>query len=167
MAMLYALTGTFYILGESGTASTTVVEMTERRTWPQGEAAAFKLTNDVLRSRGIEGIGGLVQSRREGNGNYLWRGMSRNVTLLKGSGGIMEIHLQEHGVFRQLVEVHKNHAGMIFSILGVAFGFAMLILILSGAFMMFKLNSFRRSASVVLALGTAMSVSAYLATLYI
>lgn len=93
--------------------------------------------------------------------------MDRNVTLQRVGSSVAELRLQNHSVFRRLVEVHKNHAGILFSILGTAFGLAMSLLVLSGSLMMFRSRLYRESASAVFAVGALISAASYFATLYL
>lgn len=167
MAILYAVTGTLYILGESGAASTIRIRPAEVREWPESVEQAAALVNGILRTRGRAAIGSFAEPRHGDDGSYVWRAMDRTVTLSKAAGGGgVAVRLEEHGTLRQLVEVHKNHAGIVFSILGIAFGIAMSTLLLTGALMMFKSRLYRKSASAVLAAGVAMSAGTYFLTLY-
>lgn len=166
MAILYAVTGTLYILGESGAAATIRIEPAEVREWPESAEQASALVDGILRARGRPAIGSFAEPRHGDDGSYVWRAMDRNVTLSKAAGGGVALRLEQHSTFRRLVEVHKNHAGILFSILGIAFGIAMSTLLLTGALMMFKSRLYRRSATAVLAAGVAMSAGTYFLTLY-
>ena len=96
-------------------------------------------------------------------GGYYWMGLGEVIRLSpKGTSGEWEIYRQQNHWYKQLVEIHKDHAGTLFSVLGFGFALGMFILVVSGAFMMFQSPLYRKVATVLVIIGSIISVSAWI-----
>lgn len=164
LALLYAITGALYITGSRGTVSETRLTVELGEGWPDTIGAARELVTERLRRDGLPEANPVAGERVLPDGGYYWRALTHSVTLNPPAGGRAEISVQENSLFRQLVEIHKNHAGPWFAVLGFSFGLAMTILIVSGAWMMLGSSLYRRSANLLLSCGLAASVLAYVVT---
>lgn len=161
LAVLYALTGAAYIAGHAGAAPQTVFSVTLAAGWPDDLVDARTFVDDALSDKSLPVTDDAADARRLNGGTYSWRSLPHNVTLTRIDEAGAQITFQEHGLFRRLVEIHKNHAGPVFSVLGFAFGLAMLGLVLSGSIMMFRSRLYRRTATIMVACGAAVSTAAY------
>lgn len=164
LAMLYAVTGALYILGSNGTSHDTTITVELTDGWPESIDAARELAGGRLLEAGLPEANPVAGEYVFDDDRYYWRALTHGVTLARISDDRAELRIQENSFYRQLVEIHKNHAGPWFRILGIAFGLAMLILILSGAWMMFASSMYRRTAGKLFAGGLVVSLAAYVAT---
>lgn len=160
-ALLYAVTGVLYIVGESGAAPQTVLAIPLEDGWPATVDVASAVVDSVLLENGLPAADGSAGARELDEGTFSWRALAHNVTLSRTGEFDAEIIFQQNGWYRRLVEIHKDHAGIAFSILGFAFGIAMIVLIISGATMMLRSMLYRKAATVLLACGTAVSLVAW------
>lgn len=163
MALLYAVTGALYIVGKGGAAETVSFEVAATGSWPATTDAASALADRKLRENGLPSIINAITatSRAVSDTEYYWRTLSQSVTLTRTGEETAELWVQDNSLYRQLVEIHKNHAGILFAIIGFGFGIAMAVLILSGALMMFRSRLYRRSAMLLASSGTALCLVAY------
>lgn len=163
LALLYAVTGTLYIIGESGSANTVSVEFQTTTGWPETIDAAYPLVEEKLRENDLPmAINGVTAtSRVNSDREYYWRTLAHSATLTRTGDAAAALRIQKNGPYRQLVEIHKDHAGILFTILGFGFGIAMAILILSGAVMMFRSKLYRKPATLLLSSGTVLCLTAY------
>lgn len=163
LALLYAVTGTLYIIGKSGSASTVSVEFQTMDGWPETIEAAYPLVEGKLHENNLPVALNSVTatSRVNSDTEYYWRTLAHSATLTKTGDAAATLRVQENGTYRQLVEIHKDHAGILFTIMGFGFGIAMSVLILSGALMMFKSKLYRKPATLLLSSGTVLCLAAY------
>ena len=161
MALLYAITGGFYILGQGGsdTRSTIAVQLAEK---PVDAGAAIAAIRGELEKQGWR-VPSVDDPVRPLQGGYYWMGLGEVIRLSpKGTSGEWEIYRQQNHWYKQLVEIHKDHAGTLFSVLGFGFALGMFILVVSGAFMMFQSPLYRKVATVLVIIGSIISVSAWI-----
>lgn len=164
LAMLYAITGALYITGSKGSIDETTLKVGLRSGWAQSIDVARSFANEHLLDAGFPAASNSAGEFVLGDGKYLWRALTHSVTLVRLDDATAEIRVEKNSLYKQLVEIHKNHAGPWFAFLGIAFGVAMMTLILSGAWMMFESSLYRRAASSLLIVGTTVSLAAYLAS---
>lgn len=164
MAILYAVTGAFYIVGQSGSTQTASMEFSLTSGWPQSFPEAREAVDHHLQKSRLKPVPRNVDRRIQENDEFYWRGLTHSVTLTRTGETSATVTVNENGLFRQLVEIHKNHAGVLYSILGFAFGIAMAILIVSGSLMMFRSPLYRRTATWLLSSGAALCFIAYYLT---
>lgn len=168
IAILYAVTGTFYIIGKSGSATNVSLEFQTKGGWPKTVDIAHALVNERLRDNGLPAAAENLAAtgRAASDTEYYWRALTHSVALTKTGNETAKLQVQENSLYRQLVEIHKDHAGIFFTVIGFAFGIAMSILILSGSFMMFKSRLHRKAATWLLSSGTALCIVAYCASVF-
>lgn len=166
MALLYAVTGTLYIVGKSGSTESVSIELEMTSSWPNTIDAAQSLVGGTLRENNLAATidSVLATARTNSDTEYYWRTLTHSVTLTRTGETTARLQTQRNSLYRQLVEIHKDHAGIMFTVLGFGFGIAMAVLILSGSLMMFKSRLHRRSATLLLSSGTALCVGAYFAS---
>lgn len=165
MAILYAVTGAFYIVGVSGSTDASSIEFPLVSGWPKTFADARITADQQLQQHRFPLIPRNVDRRVQEVDEFFWRGLSHTVTLTRSGDTTATVTVSENDLFRQLVEIHKNHAGLLYAIIGFAFGLAMAVLILSGTLMMFRSRLHRRAATWLLSAGTALCVVAYCLTI--
>jgi hypothetical protein len=166
MAILYAGTGALYIIGESGAAPQASFNIKLPNGWPASSDGARKLASEWLQEHDLPALSTSAGQGTNGDDGYYWRALTHAILLTRISDSEAELIVQSNSLYRQLVEIHKDHAGLMFTIIGFAFGMGMLILILSGALMMFRSKQFRNSAAVLLTSGTAACLLAYVVSVF-
>jgi hypothetical protein len=165
MAVLYAVTGALYIVGTSGEATKETLHISLTNDWPDSIENARQFTTQRLLANGLPAASNRAGEIEIDENTYLWRALSHTVRLTRTNPGQAVIVFQKNSLYRQIVEIHKNHAGGFFAFIGFAFGIAMTILLLSGSLMMIKSKVFRKNALWTLAVGTAACAYAYLSIL--
>lgn len=161
MAILYAVTGAFYIVGESGSVRSTSIEFPLAPGWPQTFPDAREVADHHLQQRQLRLVPRNVDRRVQEDDEYYWRGLTHSVTMTRSGDATATVIVNENDLYRQLVEIHKNHAGVVYAVIGFAFGIAMAILIVSGSLMMFRSRLYRRAATWLLSSGTVLCIVAY------
>lgn len=165
MAILYAVTGAIYILGQHGSYANEIsVPVISDEQWPAREDAAILFVNKILQKKGFARINPFAHGGMLNNDTYRWLELDRRVLLTRNAQGMPQIVLQENNLLKRMVAIHRNLAGLLFAIIGVTFGIATMILVLSGAYMMLQMKLYRKSATLCLAAGTIMTVGAYIAS---
>ncbi len=160
-ALLYAITGGLYILGESGGDTRSTVSITTS-TPPSSAGEAISLMQAELSSRGWR-VPTATDPYRELQGGYYWGHFSETLRFAPSkTEGQWDIIHQQNSWYRQLVEIHKDHAGLYFSIMGFGFAIGMFVLILSGAFMMFQSKVHRKMATILVVVGIVFTSGAWL-----
>ncbi len=164
LAVLYAATGVLYIVGAKGTLAETAVTVALPQGWPQTLDDARAIATARLQQHGLPEPNAIAGEFELGDDGYYWRALTHGVRLEQTGANAAELRVEESDLLRQFVEIHKNHAGPLFRFLGIAFGLGMLLLIVSGAWMMFQSRTYRRAATNLLAGGVVTSIAAYTAT---
>ena len=163
MALLYAMTGALYVIGIKGAAPETRIAVPLENSWPATDAQARAFVTDRLQANGLPALSSAAGHGMVVDTEYYWLALTHWVILTKIDDKRAELVVRKNSPLRQAVEIHKDHAGAIFTVIGFTFGLAMLLMIVSGAVMMFRAKSYRKTAVIVVACGSAMSVLAYLA----
>lgn len=173
LALLYAVTGTLYITGETGGVvhtDTTVI----LANIPDTHQELLPLIEPTLIENNWQ-VPSLSDYAREFPDGYRWSylGESIRVTFpLNELGEIAEgqneitIFRGKNTWYKQLVEIHKDHAGFYFSILGFAFGIGMLIMTISGGIMMLQSPVHKRIALILVTAGTFVTLATWAYTLF-
>lgn len=173
LALLYAVTGTLYITGETGGIIQTNATLTLANV-PGSAKELLPLIEPTL----IENNWRVPPSDeyvREFPNGYLWSSLSESIRISfseeiikNGFQGESEITIF-HGKntwYKQLVEIHKDHAGVYFSILGLAFGIGMLIMTITGGIMMLQSPVHKRIALILVTAGTLITLATWAYTLF-
>ena len=163
-ALLYAITGGLYILGETGGDERNTVEVTVSSP-PENTAAAIELITPALTERGWR-IPKTSDNVRELQGGYYWGRFDETLRFAPSNNGNWVISHQQNSWYKQLVEIHKDHAGIYFSILGFGFAIGMFVLVISGAIMMFQSPVYRNTAIKLLAGGVVVTVCVWVLSIF-
>ena len=165
LALLYAVTGGLYILGETGGDDRTTVSVAVT-TPPQSAVEAIRLMRPELEQHGWR-VPGDDEYYRELQGGYYWAKFTGSLRFTPTqSGSQWEIVHQRNHWYKQLVEIHKDHAGIYFSVLGFGFATGLFILIGSGAYMMFQSPAYRKAASILFVSGISVTAIVWLLSIY-
>ena len=81
MAILYAITGTAYIVGEGGEAIRTTYEFPQQTQWPTDVDQARLLAATLLEQENLPPPSTIMGQRVLGDNGYSWRGFTHGVTL--------------------------------------------------------------------------------------
>ncbi|GAB1270177.1 hypothetical protein NBRC116493_34310 [Aurantivibrio infirmus] len=165
LALLYAITGAFYILGETGGVVRTDASL-ESSNIPTTAKEIIPLIEATLNENNWR-VPSADEYVRELQDGYLWSslGESVRVTITEGSSTIALNHTKNTW-YKQLVEIHKDHAGKYFSLLGFAFGVGMIIMTISGAIMMLQSPTHKRIAITLVSAGTVITLATWAYTLW-
>jgi len=169
LALLYAVTGALYITGETGGVVRTKATIT-LVSIPDSAQELLPLIEPTLVENNWR-VPPLSDYVREFPDGYMWSslGESIRVTLPAGDSKDKSEIIIFHGKntwYKQLVEIHKDHAGFYFSILGLAFGVGMLIMTISGGIMMLQSPVHKRIALTLVTAGTFITFATWAYTLF-
>lgn len=162
MAVLYAITGAFYVVGVRGNVDDMRIELDLPSNWPTTTSDALDVAAKALAGRGVTLSNTPDRSIEISKDEYLFRSLNYSFRLTQSGTNRAVVTYTKNGLYRQFVEIHKDHAGSLFSVLGFAFGIALFVLLLSGTVLILQLKQHRTPATYVLVLGTLTCSTAYI-----
>lgn len=158
-AMLYAITGGLYLVGiEGGDSGEYEYWLELENGWPEDKEVARKIVS--------------VEMERYGHGRlpndyYLWEGkhdwfdFKREVFLIPEENNKVKLEVHQHDIWRQLLFIHKGHAGTFLKIFGILWGVSLLFSLLSGVILALNLPKFKKSSIFSIACGFTVLLLAF------
>ena len=164
MSVLYAVTGALYIVGITGARTDHEMTISLPQGWPDSYEAGQIIVQDSLAENSA--VDGNIRFGRPAmdTSTFYWTSIDYSISMSRISDATARVLVQKNSWYRKLVEIHKNHAGGLFAVLGFSYGLALFFLVVSGAMMMFQSKLHKRAATVLLSTGSAFSIIVYFLT---
>ena len=145
ITLVYITTGMLYffdIKGENTADTEYFFEISQP--WPTDEASAEKMVKAFLVD---DKYVDLPEDYYLWEGKHDWYGHEREV-LLKPTDkpNVVEIHISEHDLLKQLLIVHKGFAGSFFKIFSILFGLSLTFSIVSGVVITLQLPQLKKNS---------------------
>ncbi|MGM0601069.1 MAG: PepSY domain-containing protein [Candidatus Rifleibacteriota bacterium] len=157
MALIYAVTGAFVIVGERGELKRTefVIEA-EPEIFASIDSQKERVVQE-LKKRGENLPAGKPRLWRK---EFYWgRSSSINVSLKKAKQpGKAELQIRKPDLLFASVILHRARGGRLFDYLGFAFAIAMIFFYVSGIFIFWKIKPKRVALSLTLVAGTVVTI---------
>jgi uncharacterized iron-regulated membrane protein len=158
LLFIYALTGTLDLFDIEGSRSSHS-EVVDLDKWPKSEKEALLVMPTILVQIGEEELPSHYSDRR----GHEWSDLTKSISLSKkkGSKDIIEVTVKEPGFMRQMLMIHKGDGGPIFTVLGVALGIYLLLMIITGVWLTFKTRPMHSGSIISAVAGVLVVVLAY------
>lgn len=137
VAMMFAITGSFYTWGIKGSYSENVHKIVLSKPLSADTAALTRLAESELEYLNISTPEGKPKLKKSGGDYYLeWTGSSKDL-ILKPTGNdlVAKLIIKDTSWYRYLVQLHKAKGGTAFKVYAVIFAIALGLLLLSGIMM--------------------------------
>lgn len=170
--VLYAITGTLYLLDIKGSNSEELTLSVAVDEWPESRKDAERLALRVLSEQGQKNVSELPDNYFSSGSRHSWFGFRYSVALNKGkkadpgpelvensSTNSMgsrdkndtninshQVEYKQHGWWKRILYIHFGLAGKTFIVLGIVFGACLLFSALSGAILLLSSPRYRRYA---------------------
>lgn len=162
LAVIYTITGILYMFALHGGDIETRIPVPESTAWPATPEQAQAIMTEHIVGQDIAAPDRLP---RERFGSYLWGGFHTSVSLERDrASGAAALVLRENDLWKKLILVHKGIAGPVFMWLGVALGVSFMVSLISGTILIYKSPMLKKTANVLLILGSLTCVIAYYIT---
>jgi hypothetical protein len=164
--MLYALTGSLYMLGiEGGDSQEFEYIVKLENGWPEDKDVAKQIMQREMLARGHDLK--FPEAYYFWEGMHDWYGFKREILLIpegnehNHSDGI-ELKITEHNFWKQLLLIHKGHAGTFLKVFGLLWAASLLFSVVSGVVLALTLPKFKKIALATIAAGILVLSAAFL-----
>ena len=161
LSLLYATTGALYLLDIKGGSKASYSYMINAP-WPDSQQEAETLVIPTLNKEKHKSLPTDYHSKKD---SLAWFGFGQDVLLSKTKDpSTLELSIDEHDFWKQLVFIHKGHAGLIFVVFGVVLGINLIFSLVSGVVLAFNLPKYKNNSILAISLGLLSIVIAFFAS---
>lgn len=150
VALMFAITGSFYTWGIKGNYSDDVYEIVLNKPLSADAMTLKKLVESELKNLDISPPEGKPKLKQFGSHYFLeWTGSSKDLILAPTDNDLVARLTVKHTTwYRELVQLHKAKGGTVFKVYAVVFAIALGLLLLSGIIMALQIPKLRAATLV-------------------
>jgi hypothetical protein len=162
LMLLYSLTGTLYLFEIEGNKTSRSVSL-QLDTWPTSEKEALKIMPNILKEIGEKKL----PNKYSDSKGHEWSSLNKSILLTENSENkSVQVTVSDSDFMRQMLMIHKGHGGPLFTVLGVALGFYLFVMIITGVWLTIKTKPMVRGSKISAFMGLASVIGVYLITIY-
>lgn len=162
LMFIYALTGTLYLFEIEGNKSTRSINL-QLDTWPVNEEQALSVMPEILEKIGEDKL----PSKYSDSKGHEWYGLKKSILLTQNDkNNSVLVTVSNSDFMRQMLMIHKGHGGPLFTLLGVALGIYVLLMLISGVWLSIKTKPMFRGSMISAGMGLVTVIVIYLITIY-
>ncbi|REL32429.1 PepSY domain-containing protein [Thalassotalea euphylliae] len=160
LTLVYIVSGVLYMFDITGEVKQEYSYPIAVKEWPKNEESAAQIVVPLLAK--YEHLS-LPDDYSKRGGGHNWYGQKQQVSLkLDKENQISQLIVKEYDVWRQMLMIHKGHAGYIFWLLGILFGVSLTFSLISGVVISLQLPQLKKQSVVMLAAGTVTLVGLFI-----
>lgn len=162
LMFIYALTGTLYLFEIKGSQSSRSISF-QLESWPMSEEEALSVMPEMLEKMGEEKLPSEYSDRK----GHEWYGLKKSILLTQGDkNNSVLVTVSNSDFMRQMLMIHKGHGGPLFTLLGIALGFYVLLMLISGVWLSIKTKPMFRGNMISAGMGLVTVIVIYVITIY-
>jgi hypothetical protein len=162
LMLLYSLTGTLYLFEITGNKTSRSVSLALDN-WPASEKEALAIMPDILQKIGEEKLPKIYSDSK----GHEWSALNKSILLTEDSeNNSVLVTVSDSDFMRQMLMIHKGHGGPLFTVLGVALGIYLLVMIITGVWLSIKTKPMLRGSKISAFVGFSSVIIVYLITIY-
>lgn len=153
LTLVYIVSGVLYMLDVKGEVKQEYRYEVALAQWPKTETEAANIVTSLLAKHQHLA---LPEEYSKRGGGHNWYGQKQHVGLkLNKETQSAQLLIEEYDFWRQMLMIHKSHAGLAFWILGILFGISLTFSLISGVVISLQLPQLKKQSMVMLAAGSA------------
>ncbi|REL27486.1 hypothetical protein DXX93_13575 [Thalassotalea euphylliae] len=152
LTLVYIVSGVLYMLDVKGEVKQEYRYDITLNEWPETENEAANIVTPLLAKHDHFA---LPEDYSKHGGGHNWYGQKQHVGLkLNKETQSAQILIEEYDFWRQMLMIHKGHAGIVFWVLGILFGLSLTFSLISGVVISLQLPQLKKQSMAMLAAGT-------------
>lgn len=162
LMLMYALTGILYLFDIKGSQSSRSISF-QLDYWPESETEALTFMPEILEKIGEKKLPRQYSERK----GHKWYDLKKSILLTQGDKHNSVLVTVSHSDFmRQMLMIHKGYGGPLFTLLGIALGIYVMLMLISGVWLSIKTKPMLRGSFISAGMGLVTVIVIYLITIY-